>query len=165
MPTPNPSLASIRQFLPISEQLATAGQPTEAQFAVIAEAGYEVVINLALPTSDHALAHEPALVKSLGLTYIAIPVLWEQPTQADLERFFAAIAAHRSQKILVHCAANMRVSAFVYLYRRLQLGVSEAEAQQDLHRIWQPNPIWQQFIEQATSPTDSGSAPPYNQIS
>lgn len=163
MQTP-PSLASIRQFLPISEQLATAGQPTEDQFAAIAEAGYEVVINLALPTSDHALAHEPALVESLGLSYIAIPVVWEQPSQVDLARFFAAIAAHAGQKTFVHCAANMRVSAFVYLYRRLQLGVSEAEAQQDLHRIWQPNPIWQQFIEQAISPTDSGAAPPYNQI-
>lgn len=29
--------------------------------------------------------------------------------------------------------------------------VSESTAQADLHRIWQPNPMWQQFIDQAVA--------------
>jgi hypothetical protein len=47
-----PNLAGILHFLPISARIGTAGQPTAAQFALIREAGYDVVINLALPTSD-----------------------------------------------------------------------------------------------------------------
>ncbi|HEY9737484.1 MAG TPA: protein tyrosine phosphatase family protein [Trichocoleus sp.] len=148
-------LLSIYNFLPISDAIATAGQPTEAQFEAVQQSGYEVVINLAMPTARNALPNEQARVESLGMTYIPIPVVWENPTQADLEQFFEAMAVHQGKKVFVHCAANMRVSVFMYLYRRLRLGLDEAKARPDLERIWQPNPTWQQFIEQATSPTDS----------
>lgn len=143
------TLTTLRQFLPISATLATAGQPTEAEFAALAQAGYEVVINLALPTSDHALPNEQSTVESLGMTYVAIPVVWENPTLQDLERFFQAMEAHLGQKILVHCALNMRVSVFVYLYRVLALGVDPAVAQSDVFKIWQPNERWQRFIDEA----------------
>lgn len=143
------TLTTLRQFLPLSDTLATAGQPTETEFAAIAQAGYDVVINLALPTSDHALPQERSTVESLGMTYVSIPVVWENPTLADLEQFFRAMAAHSGQKIFVHCALNMRVSVFVYLYRVLKLGLDPALAQRDLLAIWQPNERWQQFIYEA----------------
>jgi hypothetical protein len=45
----------------------------------------------------------------------------------------------------------MRVSVFVYLYRVLQLGVSEQTARVDLKKIWDPSTQdqWARFIEQA----------------
>lgn len=144
----SPSLDSIPNFLALSPTLGTAGQPTAEQFATLKEAGYAVIINLALPTSDNALPNEAELVTCLGLTHIQIPVVWESPTREDLQQFFAAMDSHRDRKVLVHCALNMRVSAFVYLYRVLREGVDPAVAQADLHRIWQPNPVWQQFIDQ-----------------
>ncbi|MEY3299893.1 MAG: hypothetical protein RLZZ597_3153 [Cyanobacteriota bacterium] len=143
------TLATIRQFLPLSDTLATAGQPNEAEFAAIAQAGYKVVINLALPTSDHALPNEKATVEGLGMAHVSIPVVWDDPTLADLDQFFQAMEAHSDQKILVHCALNMRVSAFVYLYRVLKLGLDPATAQRDLFAIWQPNERWQRFIDEA----------------
>jgi hypothetical protein len=42
----------------------------------------------------------------------------------------------------------MRVSAFVYLYRVFCLKENEPMAKADLHRIWQPHPTWQAFIDQ-----------------
>ncbi|PZO42447.1 MAG: phosphatase [Pseudanabaena frigida] len=143
---PNNYLAEIYNFLPISEHLATSGQPSIEQLQSIADSGYEVVINLALPTSDGAISNEVEIVQSLGMEYIAIPVIWENPTKSDLDRFLQAIDKRKSQKIFVHCAKNMRVSAFVYLYRRLSLNC-EDEAIADLHKIWQPNEIWQKFID------------------
>jgi protein tyrosine phosphatase (PTP) superfamily phosphohydrolase (DUF442 family) len=142
-------LTTMRQFLPISDTLATAGQPTEAEFAALAQAGYEVVINLALPTSDHALPDEKATVEGLGMVYVAIPVVWENPTLADLDQFFEAMETHRERQVFVHCALNMRVSVFVYLYRVLKLGLNPAIAQRDLLAIWQPNDHWQRFVDQA----------------
>jgi hypothetical protein len=56
---------------------------------------------------------------------------------------------HQGRKILVHCALNMRVSVFVYLYRVLKLGLDPALAQQNLWAIWQPNEPWQRFINEA----------------
>jgi hypothetical protein len=49
-------------------------------------------------------------------------------------------------KIWVHCAMNMRVSVFIYLYRRLLLGESEKDASSIMSQIWSPNEIWQEFI-------------------
>jgi protein tyrosine phosphatase (PTP) superfamily phosphohydrolase (DUF442 family) len=154
------TLSSIYNFLPLSDSIATAGQPTAAQFVAIARQGYQVVINLALPTSDHALPNERATVEALGLEYVAIPVQWEQPTQADLAQFFQVMQAHQGRKVFVHCAANMRVSAFMYLYRRIQAGVDETVAEPDLYRIWQPNDQWQEFIERSLADPPTGSARP-----
>jgi hypothetical protein len=44
-------LSEIDKFHPLGDKLATAGQPTEAQLRQIREAGFDTVINLALPTS------------------------------------------------------------------------------------------------------------------
>jgi hypothetical protein len=55
--------------------------------------------------------------------------------------------AYQDQPVYVHCAMNMRVSVFVYLYRYLILGVPDSEAYQSVMTIWQPNEIWQNFIK------------------
>lgn len=142
------SIAAIHNFLKLSETIATAGQPTEAQVTAIKAAGYRVVVNLALPGSTNALPNEQALVEAQGMVYIHIPVLWEEPTLADIQRFFSVMQAHAEQPVFVHCAMNMRVSAFMYLYRRVCDGVDEAVAKQDLHAIWIPNDRWQAFMAQ-----------------
>ena len=140
-------LEEISNFLQISDNLATSGQPTVEQFQAIADSDYEVVINLALPTSDRAIANESAIVRFSGMEYIAIPIIWEHPTITDLDQFLQALDKYKNQKIFVHCAKNMRVSAFVYLYRRLILNCEHEKAIADLHKIWQPNEIWQKFID------------------
>ena len=141
-------LSEIYNFLPIDNRWATAGQPTAEQFLAIAQAGYEVVINLGMPDSPRALADEAPLVTAQGLDYIAIPVVWDAPTSENLAVFFAAMTANAEKQCFVHCIANMRVSAFSFLYRVLVLGVPIEEARQTLHQIWAPNPIWQQFIDE-----------------
>jgi protein tyrosine phosphatase (PTP) superfamily phosphohydrolase (DUF442 family) len=142
-------LHDIPNYLPISPTLGTAGQPTPEQFVAVAAAGYTTVINLALSTSDNAIPNEAALVASLGMTHFHIPVVWEAPTQGDLDIFLRVMALNEGRQVFVHCAKNMRVSAFVYLYRVLHQGVEESIARVDLHRIWQPNPTWQAFIDRA----------------
>ncbi|HEY5870857.1 MAG TPA: protein tyrosine phosphatase family protein, partial [Candidatus Tectomicrobia bacterium] len=78
-----------------------------------------------------------------------IPVVWENPTEADLARFFEVMDATQDKKRFVHCIANMRVSAFMFLYRVLRQGMPLDEARATMSQIWQPNPIWQKFIEAA----------------
>lgn len=102
---------------------------------------------MALPTSDGAIANEAQLVQSFGMEYIVIPVNWDAPTMTDLDKFLQAMEQRQQQKIFVHCAKNMRVSAFVYLYRRLNLNCDRKQAIADLHKIWQPNETWQKFID------------------
>lgn len=141
-------IEDIYNYLKLSDSVATAGQPTEAQLSVIKEAGYQVVVNLALPESPNAVPHEPAIVESQGMQYVHIPVVWENPTLEDVARFFAAMEGNADRPVFVHCAANMRVSAFMYLYRLIHQGMSDEQANRDLHRIWIPNDTWQEFIQQ-----------------
>jgi len=145
---PSPTdLTGILHFRAISPRLGTAGQPTAAQFEMIREAGYDVVINLALPTSDNALAHEGSLVTRVGMAYVHIPVDFTRPNAADFEAFAGVLDAFRRRRIFVHCAMNMRVSAFVFLYRVLRGEATQAEAEHDLKAIWEPDEVWARFIE------------------
>ncbi len=142
------SLSSILHFREISERLGTAGQPAADQFAVIREAGYEVVINLALTTSDNALANEGSLVAGLGMAYVHIPVDFTRPSASDFEAFAGVLDAFRGRRVFVHCAMNMRVSAFVFIYRVLRGEATRAEALRDLKAIWEPDGTWARFIEE-----------------
>jgi protein tyrosine phosphatase (PTP) superfamily phosphohydrolase (DUF442 family) len=143
------NLAEIYNFLQISDRIATSGQPTAEQFAVIKEAGYQLIVNLALLNSSNALANEQEIVESQGMQYIHIPVIWENPTLEDVTHFFNVMEANADKQIFVHCAANMRVSAFIYLYRRLHQGLNDEAAKQDLQQIWVPNEVWNNFIQEA----------------
>ncbi len=144
---PTQKIAQIKNFIEISENIGTAGQPTEAQFSTIKEAGYEVVINLAMPTSTNAIANERQLVNSQEMIYVHIPVKWEAPTGKNLDDFFGIMKANESKKVFVHCALNMRVSAFIYLFRVIWQGVTPADAKEQLHQIWEPDGVWRDFIE------------------
>jgi protein tyrosine phosphatase (PTP) superfamily phosphohydrolase (DUF442 family) len=131
----------------LRERIATAGQPTVSQYPAIATAGYQTVINLALAESTNALPDEGEIAAKLGLEYIHIPVAWEAPTLEDFQEFANVMQANLSRKVFVHCAANMRVSAFMYLYRQIYDRVDPETARLDLEKIWVPNRIWQTLID------------------
>ncbi|HEY1169775.1 MAG TPA: protein tyrosine phosphatase family protein [Verrucomicrobiae bacterium] len=139
-------IESIKAYFCVDENLSTSGMPRPEQFADIAQAGFEVVINLALPTSDNALPNEGELVTRAGMTYIHIPVNFENPPAADFERFTRLLSASAGQKVWVHCAANMRVSAFVFLHRLRTNSASRADAERDLRRIWEPEDAWRELL-------------------
>lgn len=142
------TMDEICDFLSLG-RIGTAGQPTGEQFAAIQAAGYQVVVNLALPTSTNALPDEAERVTALGMTYVHIPVIWEAPTLQDLDEFFAVMERYGAERVFVHCALNMRVSAFMFLYRVIRLGVLPEEARQVMLQIWEPDDVWSRFISQA----------------
>ncbi len=143
------NLENIPQFLQISESLATAGQPSPEQFADIKAAGYELVINLGLLESPGALPDERKVVSDLGMIYTQIAVAFEAPQMEEVARFCDLMNFNAPRKIFVHCVANKRAAAFVYLYRVLCTEVDEAEALRDLHRAWTPDEFWSDFINEA----------------
>ncbi len=144
-------LIKIFNFLSLGPQLATAGQPTEAEFAAVARAGYQTVINLALPTSDNALPDERAVVEGLGMEYVPIPVAFDDPVIEDLDRFLEVMEACVGRRLFVHCVANMRVSVFMALWRVLREGWEPSRAMADVHRIWRPDCVWSAFLRDALS--------------
>jgi protein tyrosine phosphatase (PTP) superfamily phosphohydrolase (DUF442 family) len=142
------ALSEIYKFHSFGDKLATGGQPTEAQLRQVREAGFDTVINLALPTSDNALPNEGSIVTGLGMTYVHIPVNFKAPASEDFRTFSRVMHAVDGRSVFVHCAANMRVSAFIYLYRVMFKDVAASEARHDLNAIWQPDDVWSKYIEQ-----------------
>lgn len=133
----------------VFDWLWTSGQLSENDIARLPSLGVEAVVNLATPASSNALASEAELVARQGIPHFQIPVEWENPLIEQLELFFSLLAALYGRKLWVHCALNMRVSAFVYLYRRIILGEDEQVAAFPLREVWQPDDVWQAFIDAA----------------
>ena len=131
----------------VDDALATSGQPSEEQLKSIAEDQFNVIINLALNDDPrYSLADESGLVNSLDMEYVHIPVQFNDPKEEELLKFFDAMEAHKGKNIFVHCAANMRVSVFIGLYRKLQLGMTDKDAFPLMKSIWEPDEIWSTFI-------------------
>jgi len=141
------TIEDILNFLEIYDWLGTAGQPAKEQYPLIKAAGYQVVINLAMPDSVGAFQDEAQVALKNGLIYCHIPVVWERPTRQDLDEFFELMKKFRGKKIFLHCALNMRVSVFVCLYRVLILGEQAKTTRETIYEIWEPNEVWQQYIE------------------
>jgi len=134
----------------LDEKLSSSGMPTAEQMKEVADAGVQVVINLALKTSPGALPNEDSVVESLGMKYIHIPVEWNNPTRQNLEDFFAAMDEHKEDKVLVHCQANNRASSFIMLCRVVRLEWKKENAIPVMEKMWNPEdfPIWQKFIDE-----------------
>ncbi len=142
-----PAYTGIYNFRDVDASLITSGQPTVPQLQSVAEAGFQTVINLALHDQPrYSLPDEPGTVAGLGMAYVHIPVQFETPTESNLLAFFDAMDAHRGEKILVHCAANMRVTAFLGLYWAIRSGWPDEKAFQLQRGVWQPNEVWSGFM-------------------
>jgi protein tyrosine phosphatase (PTP) superfamily phosphohydrolase (DUF442 family) len=152
-------LEDIYNFLALSENLFTGGMPNPEQLQDAAQRGVDLVINLAPNEVSNALPGETELVTSLGMQYINIPVIWNTPTKDGLDRFMDVMDQNGDKRILVHCQANFRATAFVALYRILRQGWNADTAMEGMHKIWDTEdyPIWKMFIEENLKRSREGS--------
>lgn len=135
MSVSTPTLPLLNFFAP-TDLIGTSGQPSPAQFEDIAQAGYTTVVNLAMHDSDPSVPEEGNIVSGLGMDYIHLPVPFDAPTSRHLKRFCQMMDVLQEDKVLVHCAVNARVSAFVYKYLTLKRGFSEDAATSPLLSVW-----------------------------
>ena len=165
------STNSIFNFIRVNETIGTAGQPTAEQLEAARHEGYEAVVNLAPNNADnHALPDEQKLVKSLGMAYHHIPVEWTNPKQEQFAAFSDLMEELRGKKVLIHCAANYRVTAFFSLYAMKHEGWSAEQANLLISRIWESHPdyrmdnTWRSFIDDIRSQLDVAALPPNHSL-
>jgi protein tyrosine phosphatase (PTP) superfamily phosphohydrolase (DUF442 family) len=145
MNSPEP-MNDICNYLQLGEQLHTSGQPSATQLESLGRYGIRTVINLAMPTSDNAVESEGVILAGQSIRYLQIPVNWENPETVDFQIFTNVFPLVDNAPVLIHCAKNMRVSAFMYLYRRVELGFDHHLALKDLQKIWTPTDQWYHFM-------------------
>ncbi|MEJ2620441.1 MAG: protein tyrosine phosphatase family protein [Candidatus Thiodiazotropha sp.] len=140
------AIENITNYIKVSERIASSGQPEEHQFKAIAQAGYQVVINLAMPNSENAIPEEGYIVTARSMTYVHIPVPFDAPNAEHLKTFIGIMNGCRDQKVWLHCVVNKRVSAFLYQYLRVVDDWSHKEALKVMLPAWQPDDVWQEFM-------------------
>jgi protein tyrosine phosphatase (PTP) superfamily phosphohydrolase (DUF442 family) len=147
------STESIYNYRKVDDQTITGGQPTAEQLRAAAAEGFHTVINLATYDPRRSLEDEAGLVRSLGMAYHHIPVDWEHPKPGDFAAFERVMSQLPAGKVLIHCAANFRVTAFYSLYAQKHLGWSSAQAEAFRASIWHGSdyPVWRLFISQIQS--------------
>lgn len=152
-------MKDIFNFLFYHEKLSSSGMPTAEQMKSVAEAGVELVVNLAPHDVPNAIPDEAGLVESLGMRYVNIPVNWGTPTRDGLHIFMDTLDANKDRKVHVHCEANFRASAFILMYRILRLGWKTEDAFAVMHSIWDEDayPVWKMFIEDAIKRSETGT--------
>ena len=140
-------LPAVYQLRIISDLIATSGQPSVSQLSEIAAAGFTTIINLALHDDPrYSLPNERASVLALGLKYVHIPVPFSSPASEHLLEFFEAMENCKHERTWIHCAANIRVSAFLGLYHVQKEGWPVDQAFYVMNELWQPDNVWSAFI-------------------
>ena len=71
----------------------------------------------------------------------------DDPAARDFAAFAAAMDRLQSRKLWVHCAANMRVTAFVGIYRARHLRWKKDAAFELMRSVWEPDAVWSEFIK------------------
>ena len=132
------TVRDILNFHEMTDNIAIGGQPTVSQLAQVADAGYSVVVNLAMHDSDNATPEEGSVTASLGMSYIHIPVPSDAPTSTHVRKFFNVMDAFEGEKVFVHCVVSGRVSAFINRYMMLTQGATAEQATSPLLQRWLP---------------------------
>ena len=143
----NNKVENIYNYYKVPGLYETSGQPTSSQLKLLVKKGYEVIINLAQDSIVGKVAfNQESILEESNIRYIHIPVDFDNPKESDFENFVSIIKKYKNKKLFVHCAANMRVSAFTYRYRRDILNLKHDEIIKDLEKIWKPNKVWKSFL-------------------
>ena len=105
------------------------GQPDQASFARMAsEAGVKTVVNIRLPGEMSRIGFdEQALVESLGMKYVTIPVSPDSFSADDVSQF-ADVLSSTEEPVLLHCASSNRVGGMWAAYLALHQGVEVDDA-------------------------------------
>src|SRR5215468_11900057 len=124
----------IRNFLQVSEQFCTGGQPRLEHLAKLKADGVKAIINLRQP-SEHRAPEEEAEAKKLGLRYFNIPVVYGEPKDEQADEFLKITDDPENRPAFIHCTAAIRVGAFWMIRRVLRDGWSIEQAEKEAEKV------------------------------
>lgn len=139
-------METIKNFVQISDKIATAGQPTSDELRLVSERGYKHVVNLGMPDHPKSLPEEARLASDLGMSYHHIPVKFDKPRRDQVRLFCNLMVVLKKEKVFVHCIMNFRVSAFMYHYLSKVEKLSEVESKSAVFECWELEPAWNELM-------------------
>ena len=136
----------IRNFLQVTPEFCTGGQPRMEHFAKLKADGVKAVLNLRQP-SEHRADEEQQAVAAAGLKYFNIPVNYQNPSDADVDQFLKITDDPANRPMFIHCTAAIRVGAFWMIRRVLRDGMSIDAALEEAKKVgFREAPHLDQFV-------------------
>jgi uncharacterized protein (TIGR01244 family) len=128
-------LTGIPQFLKLTDQVWTGGQPWPEHLPKLKDAGIKVILNLR-PHAESNGEREAAKVKELGMSYFNIPVAPGAPDELDADDFLRITDEQlKNGPVFIHCAVGTRVAAFWMIRRVVRDGWEFDKALEEANRI------------------------------
>ncbi|HEY6510005.1 MAG TPA: protein tyrosine phosphatase family protein [Vicinamibacterales bacterium] len=139
-------LPAIPKFLQVSPDFCTGAQPRLEAFAKLKGDGVKAVLNLRQP-SEHRAADEQAAVEAAGMKYFNIPVVYRDPTDADVDAFLKITDDAANRPMFIHCTAAIRVGAFWAIRRAVRDGLTVDAALEEGKKVGLVNaPHLEEFV-------------------
>ena len=124
----------IRNFLQVTPEFCTGGQPRIEHYARLKADGVKAVLNLRQPT-EHRAEEEMQAVEAAGLKYFNIPVSYQNPSDADVDQFLKITDDPANRPMFIHCTAAIRVGAFWAIRRVLRDGMTIDAALEEAKKV------------------------------
>jgi protein tyrosine phosphatase (PTP) superfamily phosphohydrolase (DUF442 family) len=112
-----PAAPPIRNFLRISSDFCTGGQPRPEEYAQLKAEGVRAVLSLR-PPGEYRFDDEVAAVKAAGMKFFDIPVAYTAPTDEEADEFLKITDDPANRPMFIHCTAAIRAGAF-WMIRRI----------------------------------------------
>lgn len=135
-------------FRRFTDSIDTCGVVGEENTEGLGGEQYVAVVNLLPEDSEYANTRERQTVEAQGLAYHYRPVDFAAPSTQDFQWYEATVNDLPQGKVLIHCAANYRVSAFSAIYAFRNLGWSAEQARRFVADVWDvsEHPVWERFL-------------------
>ncbi len=128
----------IRNFVQVTPEFCTGGQPRPQHFAELKTRGVKAVLNLRTP-GEHRAEEEKEAVEAAGLKYFNIPVDYREPSDADVDTFLKLTDDEANRPMFIHCTAAIRVGAFWLIRRVLRDGMTWDAALEEAKKVGMVN--------------------------
>ncbi len=125
-------LPSIRNAILLDARTISAGTPSTEQLGEIADLGFKTVVNL--QTDAEGIDGEEDVVKSLGLTYVHIPIISTDIRDDQIRKFSETLTNPDNYPMLIHCRSANRVGGLLLLHQVLNKDVDVSVALPEARR-------------------------------
>ncbi len=134
IPASAQELPPIRNFLQVTPQFCTGGQPRLEHFTKLKADGAKAVLNLRTP-GEHRAEEEQAAVEKAGMKYFNIPVVYTAPADVQVDEFLRITDDPANRPMFIHCTAAIRVGAFWMIRRVLRDGMAADAALEEAKKV------------------------------
>jgi protein tyrosine phosphatase (PTP) superfamily phosphohydrolase (DUF442 family) len=135
-------------YYEVLPMLGGGGQPTDQGFRLLAEKGYQVVVNLRAEGEKIDLAAEEKLVMGLGLKYVPFPFVTKDVKEDLALQFMKLLEDMKDQKVYVHCASGNRVGSLMLVNLVLKQGMEMGKAEEVAAKVGLSSEPLRQYARQ-----------------